>query len=392
MTNSLTSTKIKADREVLIERLKKAVKFITTPSVVPAMEDFLINVSNGTMEIVGQDSQCQVKVYCPVKATGDISICVPAKLFVKTIDLLRENEVLLTCKGNKVEIKCGKSKYNITISHEANEHPVMVMGNEGAFSTFSMSQKHMKMGIKLSEKFIDGDVKGIAANINGINVNLVDNRMVFTGLDGFNLGRFNISPLGVNSWNGNFVIPGDVTNKVASLLNDTDEVTVSHNGEKMIIYSNEEYHKFEVITTALVMKFPDTERLLSKRGVNCVEINTNEFRDAIMRLRLYTTKSDSDKRIIMTINEANPSEIHMRSVDRDMERDGEEVMTVVNKNSFLTIKGFNSDFLLSIISCIDTDNFLMYLSEDNRIPVFIQPAVYERENNFDFMTGTTSVD
>lgn len=380
-------TKIKADREILAERLKKAYKFVPQNSVIPAMLNFKISVTGNSMEIVAGDSQCSVKIYCSVKSDGDISFCVPAQIFYRTIDKFRENDVIITVKDDKIELKNGKAKYKVSSDCLASDYPVMPQGKMD--SEFSILQYNLKMGIKFSNKFIDEE-RSKMVNANGINIDEINSRIVFTGLDGFNACRANVAPMGVGSWCGNFVLPEDSADKISSMLSDNGEVTVCHGDGKMILFTEGD-NKFEITTLSVNTKFPNSENIFSKRGDTKMIINTNEFRDAVNRLRLYASDDDSDKRVIVKTSDENVNELILTSVDSNRNKSGEECITIDNPSGKPMNKGFNSISIINVLNCIDENEFCLYFTDDNRIPVFIHPNNKEGiVNSLDFLIGTVS--
>lgn len=383
--------KLKLDREVLADKLKKALKFIPAKSLVPAQENYKLTVKEGIMEIMAADSQCQVKLFCPVKASVDAAFCMPAKLFFNTVDKLRENELIISITDKKIELKSGKSKYNLTPDTKAEDWPIMPMPKTSNESEVSLLQYNLKMGIKFAQRFIDEDMS-VKVNANGINIDEIDNRLIFTGLDGHNACRVNVQPLGIGAWHKNFVMPEESAKKISSLLNDNDEITLCQNGDKMILFTNDNIEKFEIITTSVNTRFPNSESIFNKRGQDFAVINSLEFKDAFLRLKMYTSMMDSSNRIIVKTNADNINELILTSVDTLTGKDGEERMTIINNAGKHFTKGFTAPSMLNILNCIESNEFLFYFHESPKVAVFITPKVDEGENNFDFLIGTVSTD
>jgi DNA polymerase III subunit beta len=378
--------KLKFDREYFLDKLKKAYKFVPTNSVIPAFENMRFTVIGNTMEILAADPECQIKLYCNVKSTEDVSFCAPAHLLLKTVELFLENEVTITFKSEeKIELKCGKSKYNITLSCKYDQFPIMLMQKLQEESEFVIHQNDLRTGIKMSKKFINENSKA-AVSAQGINMNNVNEKIVFTGLDGFTLGRAEVSPLGIGSWHSNFIIPEDSASKIASMLNDKGEIVIAHHGEKMILFTDDRVEKFEIITSSINSKFPDSEKLFSKKGSDNIIINTNEFKSAILRLKLYAGVDDSDKRIVVSFD--GKETLVMTSQCNAYQRDGEEDMSVHGSDKLMR-KAFNAESILKVLSCISSNEIALYFNDNQNIPVFIQPV---EEDNFCFIIGTVAVD
>lgn len=378
--------KLRFDREVLADKLKKAMGFVPKKSLIPSEEHFKLNVTGGTMSIIAADSRCQVKLFCPVKASSDVAFCMPAKLFYNTIDKLRENEIIISITEKKIEIKSGKSKYVLTPDCKAEDWPVMPV--KASHSEASILQYNLKMGIKFASSFIDEE-RSVKVNAGGVNIHEINNRLVFTGLDGHNACRVNVAPLGIGSWQSNFVLPEDSAKKISSLLTDNGEITISHDGDKMVLFTDDSVEQFEIITTSINTRFPDSEKIFGMRVKDYMVINTSEFKDAILRLKLYASVMDSEKVVTVRTNPDNLNELILSIVDNLTNKEGEEIMTVNNNAGKAMLKHFTSASILNILNCVENNDFLLYFHESDKVVVFIQPMVSENEINcFDFLMGS----
>jgi DNA polymerase-3 subunit beta len=376
--------KLKFDREYLLDKIKKVYKFIPSNTVIPAQENIKFTVKGEEMEMVGGDAQCQIKMFCKVKSSEDISFCLPATLLMKTIDLLVENELTFTLKGeDKIEIKSGKSKYNISSWCKAEDYPMMPMARLSDESEFIMYQHDLRTGIRMSKKFIDNMDTNVSNQ--GININNINNKIIFTALDRKSMGRTETSPVSIGAWFNNFILPKDSANKIASLLNDTGEIVICHGKDKMILFTDDTVEKFEIITTSMTTAFPDSEMLFRKKKDECIILNTSEFRNAIKRLKLYS--EDGSIKLFSMSFDGNET-VTMTSSNSAYQKDGEEVITVKNSGLEALSRGFDSDNILNILSCIYADEMSIHFSADAKIPVFIKPV---GEDQFCFLAQSVKV-
>lgn len=381
--------KIRIDREQLADKLKKAIKFIPSKSLVPSQEDFKFSVRSNMMEITAADSQSQIKIYCPVKADKDGDFCIEAKLFLKTINLFRENEVLITKKSDTViELKNGKSKCKITMGTMPENFPVMAYPD--VKHEISISQYNIKQGLKFCEKFID-DERSSRVGAMGINIHEIDKRIVFTGLDSYMLCRVNVSPLAIGSWGDNIVLPQETATKLNSLLGDKGELTLCHNGDKVVFFASDEIEKFEIVSTLVNTKYPNSESLFSKKKEDFIIINTLEFKDAFMRLRLYSSNLDSRRTVMMRTNPDNVNELILSSQDVLKPKEGEEIITINNVCVKHITKKFNSEGMLKILVNIDSNEIMFFFVDNDNIGCFIEPVVAStEEKNFNFLISSCS--
>lgn len=373
--------KVVIDRELFLSKLNKAIKFVPSKSIIPAFDNFLLKVNKTTMEIIGCNPATQVRIDCQVvSSTADFSICVPAKLFVKTISLFSENNVTITQKKDiQIELKCGKSKYNIGMDCFPDTFPrieVKEMTNE-----INMSQFYLRLGLKSANSFVDDDNKN--ANMTAINVIEVNNKIVFTGLVEALMCRASVPPISINKWD-KVNISAECASKVVSLLGDKGEVGVSHNGDHIMFFTDKDSPEmFEVISTVANVRFPNSESLFSKRPDNLYMINTLECNAAVKRLKLYASEGDT-KLVRFELNEGN--ELMLTSADTLTNKDGEESILMENKTNTPIGKFFSHDHLIQVLSSIETNDFWLHYSDQKNHPSFIIPKVNtEEENIFCFL-------
>jgi DNA polymerase III sliding clamp (beta) subunit (PCNA family) len=378
--------KLKIDREVLADKLKRLYKFIPSKTLVFAQENFMCIVKGDMMEIIAADSQCQAKMFCPVKSDGDWAFCVKAALFLKTISLFRENEVVITQKKeNVLVLKNGKaSKYELTMDCFPDGFPTMPQPE--VKHEITLSQYYLKMGLRFTEKFIDED-KSVKYGATGVNLHEVNKRMVFTGLDGHMLCRINVPPMAIGSWENNIVLPSETAVKVISLLSDKGEITMCHNGDKVTFFADDTIERFEITSTLVNTKYPNSEALFNKIGENCLIINTLELKDVFMRLRLYAAEETSTIRL--STNPENINELILTASDILRPREGEEVITIKNVAGKPMQKGFNSGSMLKVLANIESNEIKFVFHESNNVASFIEPVVGENEeNNFGFLISS----
>lgn len=366
-------SKVKLDRELVLVKLQKAIKFIPSKTTIPAFENFRMSVENGLMSIVASDGNIQVSLTCPVSSKDNFSFCLPAKLLLKTISLFRENDVTITKKTDtKFEIKSGKSKYNIGAYCDIADFPMM--RNENIDCEIAMQQFFLQKALKMTERFVDD--KSQNANLIGIKIENIENKIVFTGTDGAIMCRYVVKPLSITKWN-KVVIPTETASRVASLLTDKGDIGISLSGDKVTFFTDGDSSElFQVCSVTSNAKFPNTEGLFQKRPNECIVINTLEIKDAIKRLSLY---SSEDVPSFIIQDAPNKTSLILSSNDSLQNRDGEEEITLMDEIKLPIMKSFGSDAILQVLNNVDTNEFEFYYNQDDKHPCFIFPRVNSEE-------------
>lgn len=372
--------KVKLDRELIISKMQKAIKFVPTKTLIPAFDNFKMSVKNGKMTIVASDGNIQVTTHSIVNSKDEFSFCLPARLLLKTLSLFRENDVTITKKSEvKYEIKSGKSKYNINTSCHPNDFPMIF--NEGAKHEINVYQPFLAKALKMTQKFVDE--KTINANLLGIKIENINNNIIFTGADGIIMCRFSIKPLSITTWD-KLVIHTDVASKVASLLSDRGEIGISASEEKISFFTDSDSaDMFDVCSVLSKAKFPDTESFFKKKPENTIVFNTLEMKDAIKRLALY---SSTDMPSFIIKDSESRTSVMLSSADTLQGHDGEEEIVLMDNLVHPIQKSFSTDSFIEILNNVDSNDVEFHYNDNDRMPCAIIPCVnIEEEKMSSFM-------
>lgn len=366
----------KFDRGLLVSKLGKAIKFVPSKIVIPAWDNFRMSITDNVMEIIASDGNMQIRMFCPVESKGNFEICVDASLLLKTISLFKENSVTITQKTEKkIELKSGKSKYNITVDCFPENFSVMPM--EKITSEISVSQFMLKMALKSSASFVDE--KHPNANFTAINIAEVNNKIVFLATSNALICRVAVAPISINSWLPVNISP-EISKKVVSLLSDKGEIAVVHSGDKVRFFTNSEApDHYEVTSVTSNIKFPPAEKFFAKIPESSICFNTIEVKDAIKRLSLYTAIG-ADPEVHIS-NAENPQEIKLTNRDSIAEKNGEEFISIINPNEAVINKKFNNERIINLLSEIDAAETNIFFTDSNTNPSLIVPKVNTPEED-----------
>ncbi len=369
-----------ADREILLSKLKKAVKFVPGKTILPVYDNFKLVIVGKDMNIFATDGNLQFKIHCLVESTEDTTICIPAKLLVQTLSLSRENVVKMSLskkKKNTIEIKIGKSKYDIGINAQPNDFPMMKVTDP--ISDITMEQFFVNMALKSTEKFADGKSN---ANYSGINIVEMGDKLIFTGLDGSLVCRCAVKPMSIQKEWKKVVIPAETASAVAGFMEEAGEIGIIHNGDKISFFCNTEVgDSYEITSILSNAKFPDSERFFKLNHPMHIKANTLEMLDAIKRLKLYSHET-SGYRVLIETNPDNLNEFMLTAIDDLTNKSGQEFVTIENITGKPFRKAFSADMTIKILSVIETNEFLYKYSDRATDPSFIDPVVTSKEEEF----------
>jgi len=369
--------KLKCDREMLADKLKKCYSFIPEKQIIPQWENFKLTIASNIMEILASDGVMQIKMFCPVESKTDFAICVPAGLLLKTVNDLFENEITISQKSDtKIEIKSGKSKCNITLDCFP-EHFSTLQIREIS-SEINMNQFMLKMALKSAGEFVDE--KHTNANLTAINVNEINNKIVFFGCTKVLFCRVSISPISINAWQPVNILV-NTAKKVSKLLSDKGEIGVAHCVDKIKFFTdNESPDHFEITSVTSNTKYPNAENIFNKVPENSINVNTIELKKAVKLLYLYGSTGTTTS--VFVSNEENSQELILLTQDAVTGKHGEVSISIINPTNVIIKKSFINEQLIQLLSEIDTAETTIYFNEaDAKTPSFFIPKVNTEEDN-----------
>lgn len=355
--------KIEIDRELLLNKLNKVYKFVPSKSIIPALDNIKFEVKGNTMSITAFNGEIQCKLSCSVDCKESGFFCLPAKLFVSTVRLLRENELTLTVGEKKTTIKCGKSTYNIAVNVNADEFP---------FASFKDHKDEVTM---LQSAFSDFASKtsafagddGLRPWMAGMNMSFNDKKeMVFVAATGFVMCKTVVPVISVGKWD-NVTIPVTSVKKVCELCN-KGEVNILSNGSAVMFSSaaNSD-EEFEVIATCINENYPQTDFLFNAERNSHFLMNVSEVIDSVNRVDLYANP------LLGSINlKLIGGELTIIGNDDDFGNDGTEIISVTNENNFSMDINLSAAQINKILGCIDEVECFLKWAEKDSVPVLLQ--------------------
>ena len=106
--------KFVVSKSVLQKNLEKIIGAINSNPVVPILENFLFEVSNGELAVTASDLQVTIKASMNVDVEAEGNICIPAKMLLETVKALPEQPITINLKDDgTVYILSANGRYRL---------------------------------------------------------------------------------------------------------------------------------------------------------------------------------------------------------------------------------------------------------------------------------------
>lgn len=372
--------KIIVDREQFIKELKRAVQFIDKTPVIAIFDSIFIDPrSSAEIRIISSNPNIQYRGKCPADVLKDGPACIPAKLLLSTISLMREPQVTIehkeTGEGKDKKftamVYCGKKdKYKISC-HNPFDYNVREIPNCEYEMTFNGSE--LKDAIDIAGALCNPEDK--RPGMQGVYIAEKDNIATLIGMDGSNLGKITVKPRSIVKWQP-CIMFADIAKVIKKVASD-EVIGLLHNGQAMVVQTDE----FIISGPMIVGIYPDTEPFWKKNIGPKIRIHTMELLDVIKRLNMYSGEYGC-------INmQVRGNKIIMDAIDNAYEHTGHDEIHLAEDTGADYLITFAISSMLQLLTAFEAEYvFLSHDKESSFHSVFIAPDMQQIESNKTFIT------
>ncbi|MCC7260074.1 MAG: DNA polymerase III subunit beta [Alphaproteobacteria bacterium] len=346
--------KVTVERAELLKSLGHVQSVVERRNTIPILSNVKLEATKGGTTFTATDMDIAVveELNGTVKEPG--AATVPAHMFYDIVRKLPDGaEVELSGgeEAGKLEIRAGKAKFSLSCL-PVKDFPVMA---EGEFThNFTLSSAEMLELIDKTRFAVS--TEETRYYLNGIYLHIAGKDKAQTlravATDGHRLARTEVAvPAGAEGMPG-VIIPRKTVGELKKLVDEVDgEIQVSLSESKI---------RFSCGRAVLVSKlidgtFPDYERVIPSGNDKLMELNGKQFAQAVDLVS--TISSDRSSAVKLSLKNGNL----MLAADND-NGDAHETIEVNYAADPIEI-GFNSRYLLEMMSQVDGDTVQFVLSD-----------------------------
>ncbi|MBC7383285.1 MAG: DNA polymerase III subunit beta [Bacteroidia bacterium] len=343
---------------VLLRHLSFIDGVVVAKPIIPILNNFLFDINEGVLTIHSTDLETTMNTTIKVDAKENVSIAIPSK---NTMDLLKsmpDQPLAFTINIEKgfVEIKYEAGRFKLT-AQRGDEFP-KTPEIEGA-NTFEIAAKVLQKAISKSVFATSGDE--LRLNLTGVYLQLFKNNVTFVATDANRLVRFTRNDVKPGT-EDSLIIPKKALNLLkSSLPNDDTVVKVNFNRQNAFF----QFGDVNLICRLIDEKYPDYRAVIPTENPNKLTIDRAEFLMAVKRVSITSNKTTHQIRLKLA-----GSELTVSAEDIDFENESQEKLTCSYQGEDMEI-GFNSKYLMEMLSTMDATQVVLELSQPNRAGVIV---------------------
>ncbi|WP_375562205.1 DNA polymerase III subunit beta [Bernardetia sp. OM2101] len=337
----------------LLKQLNSLKGLVPSNPVIPILENFLFEISDGLLRVTASDLQNAMTLETAVETDEKANVAVPARMLLDTLRNLPEQPITFTIdtESHGIEILSDNGRYTLA-GEDAGDFPrpaepknttnLMfssdVISSAIAYALFAVSSDEMKPAM------------------NGIFVNLTDGKTNFVATDSHRLVRYRYEGTEGNS-NSSIIIPGKAFEQLKNALPSSPQEIQLEFNDTNVFFS---FANIKMVSRLIDERFPDYENVIPTSNDKNLNIDRQQLLGSLKRISIYANKTSQQIRFKLENNN-----LLISAEDVDFSNEAKENLPCDYDGESLEI-GFNGKFLMEMLSNLNCDTVHFEFSEPNR--------------------------
>lgn len=352
---------------MLLKEVQAISGVLNASNALPILDDFLFKLNKTELSIYASDLETTIRTTVTVDSKDSGEITIPAKLLIEMLKSFADQPLTFIVDTDKfaIEINSDSGKYKIA-GHDGEEFPKMVAVE--APTKLEMESELLVSAINKTIFAVAND--DLRPVMSGVFCNFTPKEVTFVATDAHKLVKYK-RPLDGGKAD-NAVIIGK---KPLNLLKNI----VSAKSGKVLVEYNKTNASFTVANVQLTCrlidgKYPNYDAVIPKENPNQLTLDREAFLNSLKRVSILSNKTTHQVRLKMTGNA-----LTLSSEDIDFSSEAQERIACQYSGDDMEI-GFNSKFLLDMLTNLDTDEIKVGMSTPNRAGVITPSPQKEGED------------
>ncbi|MFH0991989.1 MAG: DNA polymerase III subunit beta [bacterium] len=335
--------------------LSKITAVVPSKSTLPILENILFTLSKNTLHLTATDLEASITTSIDVKGAEDGSIAIPAKRLIDTIRALPDVQLHVATESstNKIKMMTETGEY-ILMGESSSEFPAIPQFKPEE----TLSIKGDVLRRIIGKTIFSVSTDELRPAMTGILLQIKEGEFRVVGTDGHRLVRFQHSSIKNALFTKDVVIPSKAMILVMKSI-DEGEITIAM-GASNIQFA----FGTTTLTTRLIEEaYPNYESVIPLDNEKVLIVDRELLLSSIRRVSLYSSSTTHQIRCSIKKNE-----LRVSAEDIDFGGEAKEKIGCRYDNEDVDI-GFNSTYIIDILSHIDSDEVRFNLSSAIRAAI-----------------------
>ncbi len=336
----------------LLKQLQVLGGVINNNNTLPILDNFLFNLNKNTLTVSASDLETTMSAVLEVESDSEGSVAIPAKLLLDTLKTFPEQPLTFVVEDNNtIEISSNHGKYALAYA-DGEEFPKAVTLSD-ASSTTVMGDV---LATAISKTIFAAGNDDLRPVMSGVFFQFTPEGLTFVATDAHKLVKYQRTDIKANN-PAEFIMPKKPLNLLKGILAGSEsDVTVEYNENN----AKFTFDNYELICRLIDGKYPNYEAVIPKENPNKLTIDRNQFLSSVRRVSIFSNKTTHQIRLKIA-----GAELNISAEDIDYSNKAEERLTCDYQGDDMQI-GFNSRFLIEMLSNLSSDEVALEMSLPNR--------------------------
>ena len=334
---------LQIERDALLKPLQAVTGIVEKRHTLPILSNVLLERKQDKLQLVATDLEIQVLTRCEAgKGSTDQNLTVSAR---KLQDILRSlpdgSEITLDAQNNRLQVKAGKSRFNLQTLPAA-DFPLL--GDAGApLTKVTLAQKELRELLLLVQ--FSMAQQDIRYYLNGMLLVLDGAEMRVVATDGHRLS-YASGAVAAQDEKREVILPRKAVMELARLLTDTEEPV------DIELYASQVKFRFgdiELTTKIIDGKFPDYTRVIPTSYQKHIALNRLLLLQSLQRAAILSNEKFRGVRWMLAGNSLRIS------CTNNEQEEAQEELEIDYSGDALDV-GFNITYLLDVLNNVGAEN------------------------------------
>lgn len=342
----------------LLKQLQGLQGVLTSSNTLPILDNFLFEIDGKKLTVTASDLETTINASMPVEAKDKGSVAIPARLLLDTLKAFPEQPLTFSVdpKHFGIEVSSDQGNYKMT-GFNGTEFPKSPALEEP--TKFTLPAGTLATAINKTIFATGND--DLRPVMSGIFFELSDEAVRFVATDAHKLVRYTRTDVSSPA-TASFIVPKKPLNLLKNSLTATNaDVTVEFNENN----ASFTFDNIRLVCRLIDGKYPNYEAVIPKQNPNKLTMDRQSFLNSIRRVALFSNKTTHQVRLSIA-----GSQLAISAEDLDFANEANEKLTCSYEGEDMTI-GFNSRFLMDMLTNLDSENIVMEMSAPNRAGILL---------------------
>ncbi len=351
----------------LLKQLQVISGALSTNTVLPIIENFLFEISNGNLTVSATDLQTTMTTSLAVEAKENGKIAVPSKILLDTLKTLPEQPITFTISPDNfsIEMTAGEGKYKL-VGENGEDFPKIPKIDQAASLMMSASV----LSEAISKTIFAVSTDELRPAMTGVYCQMSTENLTFVATDAHKLVRYRRRDAKADVSNS-FILPKKALNLLKSSLPVEDiSVNVEYNNTN----ASFSFNNVNLICRLIDEKYPDYEAVIPVNNPNKLTIDRNQLLSCLRRVSIFSNKTTHQVRL-----KISGSELQISAEDMDFSNEAHERLGCQYEGEDIEI-GFNAKFIIEMLNNLNTEEVILEMSTPNRAGILLPVTADNNED------------